>query len=67
MVSGTGWKVEDEWCSSALEGEMWVIFRAQLLLRVEGRGQIKGPHMLPSSSVIRQQYTKYRTHKDAEK
>lgn len=46
---------------------MWVIFRAQLLLRVEGRGQIKGPHMLPSSSVIRQQYTKYRTHKDAEK
>lgn len=46
---------------------MWVIFRAQLLLRAEGRGQIEGSHILPPVEVIRQQYTKYRTHKDAEK
>lgn len=59
--------MEDEQCGSALEGECGSSSGAQLLLGVEGRGRIKGPHTLPSSSVIRQQYSKCRTHKDAEK
>lgn len=57
MESG-GWVVQ---LSSG--GRMWVIFRAQLLLRVEGRGQIKGPHMLPpvqslGSSILSTEHTK---------
>lgn len=67
MVSGTGWKVEDEQSGSALEGKCGSSSGAQLLLGVGGRGRSKGPHTLPSHSVIRQQYSKCRTHKDAKK
>ena len=67
MVSGTGWRVEDEQSGSALEGECGSSCGAQLLLGVGGRGRSKGPGTLSSGSGIRQQYSKCRTHKDAKK